>query len=125
MRLDILIAGLVLLILGIIISGPIGNILLIVAILIFLYIFFIKESPRQQKSPEPDSRYLETEYKREEKKLNNQKTNQNEKKLRTNRAERELRAWGSNNRAKRCSECGSTNNPSDAKFCADCGKQLY
>ena len=38
------------------------------------------------------------------------------------RIERELRAWGSEKMG--CSKCGSTKNPPNARFCADCGAKL-
>ena len=119
MRIDLLIAGIIILVLGFAIGGPLGNIFLIVGILILLYVLFSRESPRGL--PESNKYIESTDY------LKDNEGHEIENKGRfknRNQAERELRAWNANNQIKKCSECGSTNNPADAKFCADCGKKL-
>lgn len=132
MRRDLLIASLIVLILGFIISGMLGNILLTVGILLLLYVFFSKKSPE-----ETATSYMDTDYNRDNIPLNERKPQYTSEAEQTgytrepkpkyknaDKAERELRAWNSGNKGKKCPSCGSTSNPSDAKFCADCGRKL-
>ncbi len=124
MRKDLLIASLVILILGLAISGMIGSIILAVGILLLLYVIFSKEDSREADA----AVYLEPDYHRETARQSERKPKQYEEPKpryrNVDRAERELRAWGSDNKGKKCSECGSTSNPANAKFCADCGNKL-
>ena len=129
MRKELLIASLIIIILGFAISGVIGSILLGVGILLLIYVLFSRGISR-----ESEARYVEPAYS-PTKKTNSQEPGRTQKSSaryvdepkpkykNVDRAERELKAWGSGG-GKRCSSCGSTSNPADAKFCADCGKKL-
>jgi hypothetical protein len=128
MRKEFLIGGLILLILGFIISGIIGSILLGLGLLILLYSLFTRGNRRTE------TRYVEYENSGPSKKKTNPPSEKkstikylDEPKPRyknADRAERELKSWGSNKVGKKCSSCGSKNNPPGAKFCADCGEKL-
>jgi hypothetical protein len=152
MRKELLIAGAIILILGFIISGFIGTILLIVGILLLLYVLFSKDRaieshrsasaigtdyernqekhqrPLKQQPKNPDQERDEKQYYQDKKSVSpsNQSVDHEEERRRKSRAriERELREWGSENKAKRCPNCGSTSNPNNAQFCADCGTRL-
>lgn len=124
MRKDLLIASLIVLILGFAVSGVIGSLIMAVGILLLLYVFFSRES-----SKETEPRYVEPAYQRETPRQSEKEKVEEYEKPRpryknVDRAERELRAWGSGNQAKKCPKCGSTSNPPNAKFCADCGSKL-
>jgi hypothetical protein len=128
MRKEFLIGGLILLILGFIISGIIGSILLGLGILILLYSIFGRGNRRTE------TRYVEYENSKPSKK---ETSPPSEKKSsakyveetrprykNVDRAERELKDWDSNKGGKKCPSCGSNNNPPGARFCADCGEKL-
>jgi len=131
MRIDLLIASLIIMILGFVIGGLFGSILLGVGILLLIYVIFTR-------SPESKARYVEPEHPQKSKKTYQRNTREPREKKSTaryveepkpryknvNRAENELKAWGPGSSGKKCSSCGSTSNPSNAKFCADCGKKL-
>ena len=131
MRKELLIASLIIIILGFAISGVIGSILLGVGILLLIYVLFSRGISR-----ESEARYVEPAY-NPNKKTGSQEPGRPQKSSaryidepqpkpkykNVDLAERELKAWGSGG-GKRCSSCGSTSNPADAKFCADCGKKL-
>ena len=130
MRRDLLIASLIVIILGFVISGIIGSILLGVGILLLIYVLFSQETQK-----DAEARYIEPEYAPKatprkipptsEKKSTARYIEEPKPKYKNvNRAQRELKAWDSGSAGKRCSSCGSTSNPSNAKFCADCGKEL-
>lgn len=146
MRLNLLIASLVVILLGLLISGTFGSIMLGVGILLILYAFFSKESTRETdpRYIEPGydqkpryqqeaahSRYLETNKSRYPQETSNPHEKSTARYVEepkpkyknVSKAERELKSWGSSG-GKRCSSCGSTSNPANAKFCADCGKKL-
>ena len=112
MRIDLLIASLVVMVIGLVISGMIGSLILAVGIMLLLYVIFSREEAGE---PEP-ARYVrkkEREYQESQPRKRN-----------VDRAERELRAWSPGKPGKRCPKCGSISNPSDARFCADCGSRL-
>lgn len=127
MRKNLLIASLIVLILGFVISGPVGIILLTVGILILIYVIFSKE--RAIEHPE-SARYVRKDikedtthrYDRDPKKLYD--TDTEHRKKSKERIERELRAWDSGKKARKCPKCGSTSNPDNAQYCADCGTKL-
>lgn len=144
MRLNLLIASLVVMLLGLLISGTFGSIILGAGILLILYALFSRESTKETEPKYIDPGYDQkpryqqgTRYQETNKPRYHQGTNETRKKKSTARyveepkpkyknvskAERELKAWGSNG-GKRCPSCGSTSNPANAKFCADCGKKL-
>ena len=127
MRKEFLIGGIILLILGFLISGVIGSILLGLGVLILLYAIFSRNSSKR------DTGYVEYENKPQKKPaLKPEEKNSTAKYVEeprpqyknADRAERALKAWGSESRGKYCSNCGSANNPPDARFCADCGEKL-
>ncbi len=125
MRIDYLIASLVIMVIGLVISGMIGSLILAVGIMFLLFTLFSRGDTREA---EP-ARYVEPEYHREtprqsERKKANEYEEPKPRRKNVDRAERELKAWSPGERGKRCSECGSTSNPSDARFCADCGSEL-
>lgn len=128
MRIELLIASFVVMILGLILSGMIGSLILAVGIMLFLYTVFSREEARKV---EP-ARYVEPEYYQEPPRQERKKTRPREyedehkpsRKRNVDRAERELRAWSPGKRGKRCPNCGSTSNPPDARFCADCGSKI-
>lgn len=131
MRRNLLIASLIVLILGFVIGDMLGNILLTVGILLLLFILFSKETPEETATGYVDTDYLrdkstlserESKYVSEPKKA--KYVAEPKRYKNADRAERELRAWKSDNKGKKCPFCGSTANPADAKFCADCGKKI-
>lgn len=138
MRKDLLIASAILLILGFAISGSLGTILLSLGILVLLYVVFSKDKVRetQEITHYPDSkrkteksRGTPREYSESEKKplkdsyQNKSTTDETARRRKSKeRIERELRAWGPGKRG--CPKCGSTKNPPNARFCADCGAKL-
>lgn len=136
MRRNLLIASLIVLILGFVIGDMLGNILLTVGILLLLYILFSKETPEETATGYVDTDYLrdksplserESKYVSEPKKTEPKKAKyvaEPKRYKNADRAERELKAWRSDNKGKKCPFCGSTANPADAKFCADCGKKI-
>ena len=114
MRKDLLIISLVALILGFAISGSVGSILLSVGILLLLYVFFSRESSREHpvsmEYPE-EINYRENrkpEYQNRNKERGSKSSDRNHLKQKINK----------------CPECGSTNNPKNAAFCANCGAKL-
>ena len=131
MRRNLLIASLIVLILGFVIGDMLGNILLTVGILLLLYILFSNETPEETATGYVDTDYLrdkstlserESKYVSEPKKA--KYVAEPKRYKNADRAERELKAWRSDNKVKKCPFCGSTANPADAKFCADCGKKI-
>lgn len=124
-----LIASLIIIILGFAISGVIGSILLGAGILLLIYVLFSRGSSKTEAKyiEPPHNPNKKQEYQEEPKRPPERKTTARyveEPKPRyknVNRAERELKQWGS---GKKCSSCGSTSNPANAKFCADCGEKL-
>ncbi|MEN6593244.1 MAG: zinc ribbon domain-containing protein [Methanobacterium sp.] len=125
MRIDLLIASLVVMVIGLVISGMIGSLILAVGIILILYVILSREEAGE---PEP-ARYVEPEYHKEtprqsERKKEREYEEPRPRKRNVDRAERELRAWSPGKQGKRCPECGSTNNPSDARFCVDCGSKI-
>ena len=129
MRKEFLIGGLIILIIGFAISGIIGSILLGLGLLILLYALFSKGSSR-----ESEAKYLEYEnnrtpkketYHSPEKKSTAKYVEEPKPRYKNvDRARRELESWGSDSKGKYCPSCGSTKNPPNAKFCADCGKKI-
>lgn len=123
MRTIHIISGLIILLLGLAITGAFGSLLMALGILILLYAVFTRETPREtaryvepdhhQDTPLSSERDEVKEYKEPKPKYRN-----------VDRAERELRAWDSQNKVKPCPSCGSTSNPPNARFCADCGSKL-
>ncbi len=140
MRKDLLIASAILLILGFVISGSLGTILLSLGILVLLYVVFSKDKiPESQEITHyPESKRktgTSREYTGSEKKpikdsyenkssaQPNKTTDETARRRKSKeRIERELRAWGSEKKS--CPKCGSTKNPPNARFCADCGAKL-
>lgn len=142
MRKDLLIVSAILLILGFAISGSLGTILLSLGILVLLYIIFSKdkiiETGKITHHPEKSKRNPIEYYEREKKPLKDSyQKNSGAKSSKTidqsdekaarqrkskERIERELKAWGSEKQG--CPKCGSTKNPPNARFCADCGAKL-
>ncbi len=125
MRIDLLIASLVVMVIGLVISGMIGSLILAVGIMLLLYVIFSKEEAGE---PEP-ARYVKPEYHKEtprqsERKKEREYQESQPRKRNVDRAKRELRAWSPGKQGKRCPKCGSTSNPSDARFCADCGSKI-
>lgn len=145
MRKDLSIASIILLIIGFAIGGPIGNIILSVAILLVLYVFFSKDQSRERpistgyidygkkKTDRFDRDKKQNIYRtrpygkgkrREFDKTNQYDVEKAGHRKSSGRMERELTAWGSDKQAKRCPQCGSTSHPANARFCADCGAKL-
>lgn len=125
MRRNLLIAGLILLLLGFAINGVVGSFLLAVGILLLLYVFFSRESTTEAET----ARYVEPDHDKEtvheiERERSREYVKPKPRHRNVDIAKKELRAWDSNKRAKKCPECGSTNNPPYAKFCADCGHKF-
>lgn len=111
MRKELLIFGLIVLILGIAINNIIGNVLLIVGILILLYVIFSKENPKKSSK---SLNYIE-----------NRDYNKNTNKTPDNLSKNKIKNETSDKKTlNKCPECGSTKNPQNARFCADCGKKL-
>lgn len=115
MRKDLLIISLIALVLGFAIGGSIGNILLIVGILLLLYVVFSRESYREH--PVNMEYYEEKNYK-ENRKPEYHNRNRTEKRLKFS----DDNQW--KEKINKCPECGSTNNPANAAFCANCGEKL-
>ncbi|MCE5213832.1 MAG: hypothetical protein LLF83_03830 [Methanobacterium sp.] len=141
MRKDLLIASVILLIIGLAISGLLGTILLSLGILLLLYVIFSKDKVRESRKkthyPEKPKRKTIEYSKREEPLKDSYQNNKNVRSSKTTdqydekaarrkkskeRIERELKAWGSEKQG--CPKCGSTKNPPNARFCADCGAKL-
>jgi hypothetical protein len=128
MRIELLIASFVVMIVGLIISGMIGSLILAVGIMLFLYTVFSREEAREA----GPAKYVEPDYYQEPPHQDKKQTRPTEyqeepkptRKRNVDRAEKELRAWSPGKRGKRCPNCGSTSNPSDARFCADCGSKI-
>ena len=130
MNKELLIASLIIIIVGFAISGVIGSIILGVGILLLIYVLFSRgSSPSEARYIEPPyNPNRKTEYREpvqppERKSSAKYVEEPGPKYKNVDRAERELKAWGSGS-GKKCSSCGSTSNPANAKFCADCGKKL-
>lgn len=126
MRIELLIASFVVMVIGLVISGMIGSLILAIGIMLFLYVVFSREDTMEEGS----ARYVEPNY-YQDPPLKSKKTRPRyedepipPRKRNADRAERELREWSTGKQKKRCSNCGSTSNPADARFCADCGSKL-
>ena len=128
MHIEFLIFGLIVLILGIAISGIVGNILLIVGILILLYAIFSRGKSREEIGRIDEIPYEDADYNRN---VNRSPPTPNEKKINSENRIRDDNPAESGVKvieleySKECTRCGSTNNPENARFCADCGKKLH
>jgi flagellar biosynthesis component FlhA len=143
MRKDLLIASAILLILGFAISGSLGTILLSLGILVLLYVIFSKDNVRETQKithyPESKRKTYKSkgtprEYSESEKNplkdsyksssaQSNKTTDQTTRRRKSKeRIARELREWRSEKPG--CPKCGSSKNPPNARFCADCGAKL-
>lgn len=138
MRIEFLIFGLIALILGIVISGIVGNILLILGILVLLYAIFSRGKSRKgiKEMPHDNSTYNRPVKKSmpqpPERKIKSRDINSKDissKDIRSKdrsvdqQPKRRLKVIELED-SNKCPECGSTNNPENARFCADCGKKL-
>lgn len=126
MRIELLIASFVVMVIGLVISGMIGSLILAIGIMLFLYVVFSREDTMEM----GPTRYIEPNYYQEPPRQSKKTRLRYEdepippRKRNLDRAERELREWNTGKQKKRCSKCGSTSNPADARFCADCGVKL-
>ncbi len=130
MHKNLLIASLIIIVLGFVVSGIIGSILLGVGVLLLIYVLFSRES-----HGETEPQYIEPDYNKKPSYQQNKKPMEKKSTARyveepkpkyknADRAKRELKAWDSSNKGKKCPSCGSTGNPNNARFCADCGQKL-
>lgn len=121
MRLDLLIAGIIILILGLAVSGAFGSLIMAVGILLLLYVAFSGDT----KTPAEVARYVEPKPERRAEPEKPLKERAPKPRYRSaERAERELEKWDASKPAKTCPHCGATSNPPNARFCAECGSKL-
>lgn len=122
MRLDLLIAGIIILILGLAVSGAFGSLIMAVGILLLLYVAFSGDTNTTSAEV---ARYIEPEPPME--RPARKPREEREPKTRgrnVDRAARELEAWDSSKKANACPNCGANTNPPNARFCAECGSKL-